>query len=311
MPFQYQRININNIDGLEITGYEGNAKKLAVPASLDGFPVISIGKNAFTDSNRELTEVRLPESILAIKAFSFYFCSNLRKLILSDSVENFYDGAIRTSSSIDEIEICLHSERSELVHRILEDCDRKMSVHFHFLSDASADTGGEDLRLIFPSYNSNSIEDTRAQTFHMHIEGSGFSYRECVRQNGIMIREYDSLLSKAFADDPDISVEIAVYRLMYPYMLSEADAENYKSHIRRNIMRAVRLSSLDENEAWTQLLINEQLLDEASVDEALKLAGEHKNAAAVSLLMDYRHRELAPQPAAAAPLSLDELDFDF
>lgn len=313
MPFTYQKIEVNGSEGLEITGYTGTAKKLQVPAKLDGLPVISIGKNAFTDQSKELQEVRLPDSILTIRAFSFYFCSNLRKLILSDGVENFYDGAIRTSSCIDNIEIYMHSERTELVHRMLEDCDRKMSVHFHFPENAAAGEAAHDneLRLIFPEYNSNSVEDTRAQTFHMHIEGSGFSFRECVRQDGLKLREYDSLLGKAFADDPDVSVEIAVSRLMYPYLLSEADAANYRSHIAKNLERAVRCAVLPENDGWIQLLTDEHLLDEAAVDLALMLAGDKKDAATVSLLMDYRHREFAQQPAAAAPLSLDELELDF
>lgn len=303
MPFLYEKIQLNGREGLEITGYDGNASKLYIPSEIDGLPVLSVGKHAFSDSNKGLTEVHLPDSIKAIKAFAFYFCSELHKLVLSDSVTDYYDGAIRTSSGINDIEISMNSAHSELAHRILEDSDRRMRVTFCF-----RDMNDSRLRLVFPAYNSNSIEDTRAQTFHIRIEGSGFSYRECVRQDGIRIKEYDSLYRKALADNPEVSTEIAVGRLMYPTWLSEADADNYREHIRKDIYRALELAAEPENEDWIEVFIKEELLDEAAVDYALKAASEHKQTELVGRLMDYRRGRFKPKNDNV--LSLDELDFD-
>lgn len=303
MPFLYNKIQHRGREGLEITGYDGTAKKLQIPSEIDGLPVVSIGKHAFSDGNKGLAEVWLPDSIEVIKAFAFYFCSELHRIVLSDSVTDYYDGAIRTSAGINDIEINMDSAHSELAHRILEDSDRKMRVTFCF-----RDMNDSRLRLVFPAYNSNSIEDTRAQTFHIRIEGSGFSYRECVRQDGIRIKEYDSLYRKALADNPEVSTEIAVGRLMYPTWLSEADADNYREHIRKDIYRAIELASEPENEGWIELFIKEELLDEAALDHVLKTASEHKQTELVGKLMDYRRSRFKPRTDNV--LSLDELDFE-
>lgn len=299
MSYRYQEIELRGKKGIELTGYEGNEKKLSVPAEIDGLPVISIGKEAFTDANKGLTELMLPDSIICIRAFAFYFCSGLRRLILSDSVTDYYDGAIRTSSGISEIDVTLSEDHTELVHRIVEDSDRKMRVTFTFKDDNDS-----KLRLVFPAYNSNSIADPRAQTFHIRIEGSGFSYRECLRQDGLRIREYDSLFRKAVADDTDLAIDIAIARLMYPNRLAQADEEAYRVHIELNIIRTMELALGPGNEDWADVLMANGLLDEEALDYALKEASRLKQTELVSKLMDYRHTRL--EVPKQQVLSLDD-----
>lgn len=299
MPFLYEKITLYGREGIEITGFEGNAKKLTVPEYIDGLPVLSIGKNAFNDSCRELRSVALPRGIKQIRAFSFYFCSSLRSVSLYDGVEDYYDGAIRTSAGISDIEIYMTENRYELVRRLLEDSDRKLRVLFHF-PDSS-------LQLIFPDYNSNMIEDTRAQTFHIRIEGSGFSYRECVRKDGIRTAEYDSMFRRALSGDfPEISAEIAMSRLLYPTGLGEKAAAVYRDHIKSKIDDVLRMAFLPENPGWLELLIREELISEEKTDLALRLAGERKLPEAAGQLMEYRRRTFSP--AAGTVFSLDDFD---
>lgn len=299
MPFLYEKTVISGRVGAEITGYEGSAKKLTVPEYIDGLPVLSIGKNAFNDSCGGLRSVALPKGLKQIKAFSFYFCSSLRYISMYDGVEDYYDGAIRTSAGITDIEIYMTENRYELVRRLLEDSDRKLRILFHFPESS--------LQLIFPDYNSNMIEDTRAQTFHIRIEGSGFSYRECVRRDGIRIAEYDNMFRRALSGDfPEISVEIAMSRLMYPAGLSDSAAAVYRSHIEKEIDSALRMAFLPENAGWLELMINEGLINEDKTDLGLRLAGERKLPEAAGMLMEYRRRRFSP--AAGTVLSLEDIE---
>jgi len=303
MPFLYEKIRIKEQDGLEILGYEGPARKLNVPETIEGLPVISIGKRAFTDQNKGLEEIALPKTILAIQSFSFYFCDTLRKIKLYDHIEDYYDGAIRTSSGICDVEIEMLDGRYELIRRILDDSDRRMRILFRFPDYA--------LQLVFPDYHSNSIEDTRAQTFHIRIEGSGFSYRECVRKDGIRIKEYDSLFRRALsADNPEISISIAAGRLMYPAELSETDANVYRDHLRAEMPRALEMAMKPENADWAELFMREALLDDEALDLALQLASERKQIALTGQLMDYRSRVLGIKKREKLSLSsLDDFDF--
>ncbi len=303
MPFLYEKTRIKEQDGLQILGYEGPARKLNVPETIEGLPVISIGKRAFTDQNKGLEEIALPKTILAIQSFSFYFCDTLRKIKLYDHIEDYYDGAIRTSSGICDVEIEMLDGRYELIRRILDDSDRRMRILFRFPDYA--------LQLVFPDYHSNSIEDTRAQTFHIRIEGSGFSYRECVRKDGIRIKEYDSLFRRALsADNPEISISIAAGRLMYPAELSETDANVYRDHLRAEMPRALEMAMKPENEDWAELFMREALLDDEALDLALQLASERKQIALTGQLMVYRSRVLGIKKREKLSLSsLDDFDF--
>ena len=284
MSFLYEQVKIGQVTGMRLLGYEGEARRLRVPDSLDGLPVISVGKQAFTEKNHKLEEVTLPAGLLEVESFAFSFCSALRKLNLSDSIVSFHDGAIRTCFNLRDIELKISNNGFVLARRLLGDSDRKLRVKFLFSE--------EDLQLVFPDYYSNSIEDTRSHAFHIRIDGCGFSYRECVCTGGLRLREYDSLFGRAVsAGDPEAAASIAVSRLMYPRGLSEQAGCVYRDHIRKHMEQILPLCILQENEGWMELLMKEKLLSEADMDTALRLTTEYGLTQLSGELMAYRSNE--------------------
>ena len=67
-----------------ITGFEGTAKFLNLPDTLDGYPVVAIGERAF--EGKELTAVVLPEGLETIEWFAFYNCASLSEVSLPASL---------------------------------------------------------------------------------------------------------------------------------------------------------------------------------------------------------------------------------
>ncbi len=61
--------------GAVITGYEGNATLVTIPAELDGYPVKVIGERAF--EGKSIAAVVLPDTIERIEWFAFYQCTEL------------------------------------------------------------------------------------------------------------------------------------------------------------------------------------------------------------------------------------------
>ncbi len=284
MSFLYETTQIGQTAGIRILGYEGEARRLRVPDSLDGLPVIAVGKQAFTEKNHNLEEVTLPSGVLEVESFAFSFCGALRKLDLCDSIVSFHDGAIRTCFNLRDVELRISNNGFVLARRILGDSDRKLRVKFLF--------SGDDLQLVFPDYYSNSIEDTRSQAFHIRIDGCGFSYRECVCTGGLRLREYDSLFGRAVsAGDPEAAASIAVSRLMYPRGLTDQAARIYRDHIRDHMGQILPLCVLQENEGWMELLMKEKLLSEADMDMALRLTSECGLTQLSGELMAYRGNE--------------------
>ena len=72
-------------DGITITKYTGNKKKVVIPDKINGTEVISIGDSAFWDC-RSLTSITIPEGVTSIGDFAFDLCLNLTSITLPNSL---------------------------------------------------------------------------------------------------------------------------------------------------------------------------------------------------------------------------------
>ena len=85
--FEYEEID----GGIKITKYAGEHEIFAVPNSIDGKTVVSIGREAFA-ANRWLSAIVLPDSVKIIESLAFYGCTNLCYIDLGageKTVENY------------------------------------------------------------------------------------------------------------------------------------------------------------------------------------------------------------------------------
>ncbi|MBR2011282.1 MAG: leucine-rich repeat protein [Clostridia bacterium] len=73
--------------GATITGYEGSATLVQIPATLDGYPVKKIGERAF-EKNTALAAVVIPTGVELIDWFAFYDCTSLLDITIPTSVNN-------------------------------------------------------------------------------------------------------------------------------------------------------------------------------------------------------------------------------
>ena len=81
--YQYALLDDGTI---EITKYNGSAKRLDIPAKLAGKTVTAIGDGAFSYC-KALTTVTIPDSVTAIGDSAFYSCYSLTTVTIPDSVE--------------------------------------------------------------------------------------------------------------------------------------------------------------------------------------------------------------------------------
>jgi hypothetical protein len=82
-------------DGIEITGYRGTDKNVAIPAKISRWPVIFIGKEAFRNNN--LTSVTIPDSVISIEDRAFWN-NNLTSVTIPASVTYIGDGAFSNNN---------------------------------------------------------------------------------------------------------------------------------------------------------------------------------------------------------------------
>jgi hypothetical protein len=293
--FTYE-IATDKKDGHEfavITGYEGSVAHLVVPGEIDGHRVEAIGNHAFSGRS-DLTQVTLPESIRILYGFAFHDCRKLKKITLYDGVDDYYDGVCRQCDSLTDIEITLNRGWFEVARKFLGDYDGTLRLMLN-LPD------GQRSCLTFPAFVYDFNENTMARTIQFSIAGSGMFYRECVDRRSMDYRGYDRLFEKALIDGNAVSEDIAIGRVLYPVELSDVYLEMYENYIRKNaagiLMRLVEKSETEPESADTvkALLTYEKtspggkpLMDDESIDAAIKVTTKKKLTLLAAVLMDAR-----------------------
>jgi hypothetical protein len=80
-----------NNGAITITGYTGSNSVVVIPDTTNGYPVTSIGTEAFFLSS--MTAVTIPDSVNNIGIYAFQACSSLTSVIIPNSVTNIGSGA--------------------------------------------------------------------------------------------------------------------------------------------------------------------------------------------------------------------------
>ena len=93
-----------NSGAITITGYTGTNYLVIIPDSTNGYPVTSIGSQAFFDATN-VTSVTIPAGVTSIGSGAFELCTSLMSIAIPETVTNigvsaFYDCAALASVTI-------------------------------------------------------------------------------------------------------------------------------------------------------------------------------------------------------------------
>ena len=84
-----------------IKKYSGESVEVSVPANIEGYPVVSIGKRAF--ENGKMTSVFLPEGIVEIESFAFSRCRELSSISLPEGLTSIGGSAFISCNNLTTI----------------------------------------------------------------------------------------------------------------------------------------------------------------------------------------------------------------
>lgn len=70
-----------------INSYDGDEKNVAIPNSIENYPVKEIGDSCFTNNNK-VESITVPDSVVSIGDFAFFGCPNLKKVVIPSSVKS-------------------------------------------------------------------------------------------------------------------------------------------------------------------------------------------------------------------------------
>ena len=101
-----------------LTAYSGRDHLLVIPETVDGFPVVWIGKKAFL-SCKTLREIRLPENLAGIGDWAFAYCAGLETVTLPYRRLEVGQGAFKECMALSQIRDCRGGEKNEDVPFLL------------------------------------------------------------------------------------------------------------------------------------------------------------------------------------------------
>jgi hypothetical protein len=93
-----------NGGSITITGYTGPGGDVAIPDSVVGKPVTSIGPSAFVYSSG-LTTMTIPDSVTSIGSGAFAYCTALTSVTIPEGVTSIGDAVFRNCGSLTDISV--------------------------------------------------------------------------------------------------------------------------------------------------------------------------------------------------------------
>src|SRR5690349_5510360 len=87
---------------ITITGYRGTGGVVTIPSAINGLPVTVLGPAAFRENNR-LTEVTIPDSVIAIGSQAFCNCSRLISVNVGNGVKSIGSGAFLSCPALSRV----------------------------------------------------------------------------------------------------------------------------------------------------------------------------------------------------------------
>lgn len=267
---------------IEITGGMEEMSKITIPETIENFPVKSIASSAFS-RRKELEEAVLPESIYSLGRYAFYNCTNLKRLTLCDGIEDFYDGVTKLCENLSYVKIRFGQDNYTVIKDLLADNDRAL----HFTLQGKKFGEMKEIKLTFPAYVYDFVEDVEARVLHHKIEGAGYPYRECVTRKGIDFRAYDNLFYQAVTDDYRVAADIAFDRLMFPFELEQGAKENYEQFLLNSSQQLVTEFVEEDEFEKINFLLEQVLLTKEGCQEAIDFSVAEKKAEFTAMFMEY------------------------
>ena len=223
--------------GVAILRAETCDRKAALPEELFGLPVTVLGHHALTPGhqppegeevlmtcgpageewdNRQLEDLRLPETLRRVGDYALFNCTALRTLRLADTVSYWGGGVLMNCRQLDTFHLACTGREGELMDYLAGELPRELDMTLSY-------SEGRTARVIFPEYAEVFEENVPHHQFDFHIQGAGYPYHHCFYHKQFSLRDYDQLWKGylGMEYEPDCALRLAWWRLRYPMDLTD------------------------------------------------------------------------------------------
>jgi hypothetical protein len=161
--------------------------------------------------------------------------------------------------------------------------------------------------LTFPEYYEESVENTPGRIIEIVFHGSGYKYRQCIRNRQMNYEKYDTLFSYAIAQEfTPTCIRIALNRLRSPIGLKEDIKERYLNYLRHESKEVAKMICKEDQMELLGILAESGYFTEELLQEFQTKASDAGRAEMTSYLLNYRLEHFKPKKK-----TFDFDDFDF
>lgn len=307
MKFSYTAVN----NTIRIDKVTEARETVMIPETMEGLPVTELGPYVLAESPVE--ELWLPSRLKKIGAYGFYNCEGLRRIHCSSRTTDLGAGLFAGASNVGFLDILVFEEEKSNLKELLSEMRQTLRVRLHLCEKRSEEMYVEkaQVRLIFPEYYEESVENTPARILYIETHGCGHRYRYCFAGTRFQYTGYDELFPHVkVQEQEELVTELALGRLKYPWGLSEKYREMYEKYVRQHwelagqlmIEADLRGERTGKNVepggiGWLTGEIlgreypdREDLPFRSRIQKLIQMARQAGDTEAVSWLMDFRHR---------------------
>ncbi len=229
-----------------------------------------------------LKVIDLPKNIEIIEDYAFYRCLALEEIYLYAGTRRLGCGAFMGCKKLKKIVIRDVEEDVYFLTEILYDFQYEVEVELYYKD-------GRVAKLTFPEYYEESVENTPARIIDIVFHGSGYKYRQCIRNRQMDYEKYDSLLPYAIAQEfTPTCIRIALNRLCTPLGLRETAKERYLEYLREQFAETAKLLCKEDALGEIQQLAEAGYFTEPVLQQFQKRASAMGRAEIGSFLLNYR-----------------------
>jgi hypothetical protein len=214
-----------------------------------------------------LKELTLPETVRRLDTYAFYNCKQLRRLSVGPALHEIHSDAFMNCRRLHTLEIRSGADTATGLPFLLNQLTAELTVEF------CPGDGREKVCILYPEYTESYEEIGPAHIFSLHVEGEGYRARKQFTEGRLDVGGYDRVFEKASNEEQFLTLmKMALYRLQYPYGLTEAARERYQTYIAAHETAVLeQLVRAEDEEMLRGLCTRPEISDEA-VQAAICLA---------------------------------------
>lgn len=236
-----------------------------------------------------LKVIDLPKGIEVIEDYAFYRCLALEEIHLYAGVKRLGCGAFMGCKKLKKIVIKDVEDDIHFLTEILYDFQYEVEVELYCKN-------GTFVKLTFPEYYEESVENTPARIIDIVFHGSGYKYRQCIRNRQMDYEKYDSVFSYAIAQEfTPTCIRIALNRLSTPIGLRDVAKERYLAYLREQTKEAAKEICKEDNLEILGVLAAAGYFTEELLREFQDRASALGRAEMASYLLNYRLEHFKPK----------------